>query len=123
MRLYGSLKMNADITKEIPRIDFITIENDFGKINIDWDESSWGYDDEEKCLDFACKGVYFNNKYANGQGDMLQNAKIIAIQIYSPCEISEIGQIELHFEDKLCFEANDKLYIIIGEGMEVIFEP
>ena len=95
MVIYGTFKTSGEL-QETPRIDFLEIEfpkvpeefapEDLEPENIiltcDWDESDWSWDRAEKIGYFRCKGVYVNQRYANGHVDMFENAIIDTMQVY-----------------------------------------
>jgi hypothetical protein len=93
MTLYGTF--NAEGARETPMINFIEFEfpkvadvfvpNDLDNKDIvlscDWDESDWDFDNERGIGCFRAKGVYLNQRYANGHISDFMNAKIDTLQV------------------------------------------
>lgn len=93
MTLYGTF--NAEGAKRTPMIDYIEfefpkvspafvpedLENKDIVLSCDWDESDWAFDTEDGTGSFRAKGVYLNQKYANGHICDFMNAKVDTLQV------------------------------------------
>lgn len=121
MILYGMCRMHTILSEEkIPSFDYIEVTTREGStLTIDWDESSWAV--EQDFLHFCCKGVYFNEAYANGKGELLVGSKVTGIQLFLA------GNEELKVQCfHLIFDDNHQEYQISGSGndpdLEIVIE-
>lgn len=80
-------------------IEFIEVKLKSGQIiSLTWDESE--FDIEDGYLDARCKGVYFDDEYANGRLSELKGMKIQHIELYSECDdVNSFKLRELSFLD------------------------
>lgn len=122
MILYGVCRMHRNLNEEtIPRFDYIEVTTQKGDVlNINWDESSWAV--EQDFLHFRCKGVYFNEEYANGKGELLVGSKVTGMQLFLNGN-EELGVQKFH----LIFDDNHREYQISGSGndpdLEIVIAP
>lgn len=93
MILYGTF--NADNAKETPMLRSIDfefprvsdvfvpkdLENRDLTLSCDWDESDWEFDSAKGIGSFRAKGVYLNQKYANGHIADFMNSKVDTLQL------------------------------------------
>lgn len=83
------------------RVDYLTFGDGCGnEINISWDSSDW-WDEDDGSRHFYCKGVYFDDEYANGQIDRLENMSLTGFQLYSPSADEEYYEGEF---EAICFD-------------------
>lgn len=122
MILYGVCRMHTILNEEkIPSFDYIEVTTREGRVlTIDWDESSWAV--EQNFLHFRCKGVYFNEEYANGKGKLLAGGRVTGMQLFLN------GNEELKIQKfHLVFDDNHQEYQISGSGndpdLEIVIEP
>lgn len=90
-------------------IDFIEVQLANGQtVVLNWDESESSYSDGE--VNARYKGVYFDEEYANGKLDDLQQMKVIHVELYSESNEKAVFQIEeMLFEDagkELLYQGN-----------------
>ena len=66
-------------------IDYIEVQLSSGKtVSLNWDES--GIDRTPEGFDAKYKGVYFDEKYANGRLDELRGMQVVDLGLYSESE-------------------------------------
>ena len=107
--------------EKIPSFDYIEVTTREGStLTIDWDESSWAV--EQDFLHVRCKGVYFNEEYANGKGELLAGGKVTGMQLFLNGN-EELGVQNFH----LIFDDNHQEYQISGSGndpdLEIVIAP
>ena len=87
------------------RIDYINFgDSSEDYINVTWDSSEW-WDEEDGSRHFYCKGVYFNDEYANGRIDELNDKVLIDYQLYSPSE--DVEYCDSLDMESICFADGD----------------
>lgn len=106
-------------------IDYIELNTPEGTIAVDWDTSEISRSDTGFVASY--KGVYFNNKYANGEISRLKDATISDVQIYTESDEFD-GYFELtgflsFYDDNISIEipvSNRNFNITVeGERREV----
>lgn len=95
MTLYLSVDTDIDDLE----IDYMEVRLSTGEtVMIDWDESDIAR--EEDGFDARCKGVSFNEEYANGKLSSLHGMQIEYVNLYTESENdSEIVITDMTFED------------------------
>lgn len=95
------------------RVDVIKFNLKSGEeVTVDWDSSSIARDDDGFVGRY--KGVYFNDKYANGRLDDIDKPKVSSVRVSSAnCETADLvitgikfidGETEKSFETDFPFE-------------------
>ena len=94
-----TLYLSVDTDIEDLEIDYMEVRLSTGEtVMIDWDESDIAR--EEDGFDARCKGVYFNEEYANGKLSSLHGMQIEHVNLYTESENdSEIVITDMTFED------------------------
>lgn len=92
-------------------IDYIEVQLSSGKtVSLNWDES--GIDRTPEGFDAKYKGVYFDEKYANGRLDELRGMQVVDLGLYSESTASLII-------DEMVFTDGEDELLIAGPVFEV----
>lgn len=111
MILYVEVKTN--IPDAI--IEYIEIKTPDQKLTLDWDESYISRNKDG--FKARYKGVYFNEKYANGRIQELKNGKVSKVQIYSE-KIN--SKPVFQFKNNLAFyDDKEELLIVDYQNCEI----
>lgn len=94
------------------RIDHIVFgDSTENEINVTWDSSEW-WDEEDGSRHFLCEGVYFNDEYANGRLNEIEDMMPIGCQLYSPNNDIEFYGAE--FESMLLDDDGETAWFLKG---------